>query len=83
MCEVSITEARARFSELLRMVDRGESVSITRRGRPVAHLVPAGAGDRALRQQAMGRFMEMRSTWRRTGMTKEEVLAARHEGHRL
>ena len=65
------------------MVDRGETVSITRHGRPVAQLVPADDRDRVLRQRAMGRFMEMRSTLPPTGMTKEEVLAARHDGHRV
>ena len=83
MHEVNATEAKARLAEVLRTGERGESISITRHGRAVAHLVPAGDRDRVLRQQAMGRFMEMRSTWKRTGMTKEEVLTARHEGHRL
>ena len=83
MLEVSITEARARLAELLRTVERGESISITRRGREVAQLVPASDAGHVLRQQAMDRFMEMRSTWKRTGVTKEEVLAARHEGHRV
>ena len=83
MREVSITEARAHLSGLLRAVERGESVSITRHGRPVAHLVAADDRNRFLRQQATGRFMEMRSTWSPTGMTSEEILAARHEGHRL
>ena len=83
MREINATDAKAHLAELLRTVERGESVSITRHGKPVAELVPAGDRDRLLRKQAMGRFMEMRSTWKRTGMTKEEVLAARHEGHRL
>ena len=83
MREVSTTDAKAHLADLLRTVERGESISITRHGRAVAHLVPAGDRDRVLRQQAMARFMELRSTWKQTGMTKEEVLAARHEGHRL
>ena len=83
MREISTTDAKAHLAELLRTVERGESISITRHGRAVAHLVPAGDRDRVLRQQAMARFTEIRSTWKRTGMTKEEVLAARHEGHRL
>ena len=83
MREVSTTDAKAHLAELLRTVERGESISITRHGRAVAHLVPAGDRDRVIRQQAMDRFMEMRSTWKRTGMTKQEVLAARHVGHRL
>lgn len=38
----STTEARARFAELLRLVQSGESVTITCRGEPVAELRPAG-----------------------------------------
>lgn len=37
----STTEARARFAELLRLVQSGESVTITCRGEPVAELRPA------------------------------------------
>ena len=83
MREVSTTDAKAHLADLLRTVERGESISITRHGKAVAHLVPAVDGDRVLRRQAMDRIMEMRSTWKPTGMTKEEVLAARHEGHRI
>ena len=78
MREVSITEARARLAELIGAVERGESVSITRHGKPVAQLVPAGDRDRVLRKQAMERFMEMRATWKPTGMTREEVLGRVH-----
>jgi len=40
--EVSIAEAKARLSELVRRVELGgETIVITRRGKPVARLVPA------------------------------------------
>jgi prevent-host-death family protein len=45
---VTATEAKARILALLDEVARGEQVEITKRGRPVARLVPA-AGPRALR----------------------------------
>lgn len=41
---VSVTEAKARFSELLAHVERGERIVITRRGRPVAMLIPYESG---------------------------------------
>lgn len=37
----SITEVRAHLSAILRDVERGGEVLITRRGRPVARLLPA------------------------------------------
>ena len=83
MREVQSTEAKARLAELLRTVERGESIAITRHGRTVAHLVPPHDADISRRREMMERFMEARSRWERTGMSKEEVLAARHEGHRL
>ena len=36
----SITEAKARLSALLLLVARGESVILTKRGKPVAQIVP-------------------------------------------
>jgi prevent-host-death family protein len=44
---VGIRELRQRASELLRQVERGETIEITDRGRPVAVLAPHG-GDRQL-----------------------------------
>ena len=83
MREVNATKAKSHLAELLRTVERGESISITRHGKAVAHLIPAGDQERVLRKQAIDHFMEMRSSWKPTGMTREEILAARHEGHRL
>ena len=40
MDQVSLKEARRRLSDLVRAAERGESVTITRRGRRVARLVP-------------------------------------------
>ena len=51
MTSVGIRELRQRASELLRLVEAGETVEITDRGRPVAVLAPlpqAGPLDRML-----------------------------------
>ena len=83
MREVRATEAKTRLAELLRSVEHGETVAITRHGKAVARLVPAGAHDRANREQAVERFRERRVGWRRVPFSTDEILAARHEGHRL
>jgi len=44
MIEINIHEAKARLSEYLARVERGETVIICRRNRPVAELRPVGAG---------------------------------------
>jgi prevent-host-death family protein len=41
MDPVSMKDARKRLAELVRAAERGESVTITRRGKEVARLVPA------------------------------------------
>ncbi|MCC5952383.1 MAG: type II toxin-antitoxin system prevent-host-death family antitoxin [Acidimicrobiia bacterium] len=44
MTTVGVRELRQRASELLRMVEGGETIEITDRGRPVALLTPLPAG---------------------------------------
>ena len=46
MREVPTTEAKSHFAELLRIVEYGESIAITRHGKTVAHLIPAVDRDR-------------------------------------
>ncbi len=83
MREIGSTEAKARLPELLRAVEHGETVAITRHGKQVAHLVPACAEDRAHRERAVARFRKLRAGWKPVNFSTEEILAARHEGHRL
>jgi prevent-host-death family protein len=47
MKEVAVYEAKTRLSELLAAVEQGERFVITRRGRPVAALIAAGASPRS------------------------------------
>ena len=44
MKSVGVRELRQRASELLRLVEQGETVEITDRGRPVARLTPLPTG---------------------------------------
>ena len=83
MREIGSTEAKTRLPELLRAVEYGETVAITRHGKRVAHLVPACAEDRAGRARAVERFRQRRAGWKPVDFSTDEILAARHEGHRL
>ena len=83
MREVQATQAKSRLAELLRVVESGETIAITRHGKPVAHLVPAPAQDRANRERAVDRFRQRRAGWKRVTFSTDEILAARHQGHRL
>lgn len=82
---VKATEAKSKLAELLRLAEQGETIAITRHDKIVAHLVPAQAQERADRRDAVKQVRALRSEWEELGvrMTKEEILAARHEGRRL
>ncbi len=54
MASVGVRELRQRASELLRRVERGETVEITDRGRPVALLTPLRSGNELERLRAAG-----------------------------
>lgn len=83
MREVQATEAKARLAELLRKVEQGEVVAITRHGKAVAHLVPVHARNRSDREVAVDRFLKQRAGWKPTGMSRDEIAAAHREGRRL
>ncbi|MEO7026428.1 MAG: type II toxin-antitoxin system prevent-host-death family antitoxin [Caulobacteraceae bacterium] len=74
------SDAKARFSELLTFVERGESVSITRHGRPIARLTPEVDDRRARVVESIQGLEAIRPTMPK--MTLDEILAWRHEGHR-
>ena len=82
---VKATQAKSRLAELLRLAEQGETIAITRHNKIVAHLVPAQAQERADRRGTVEQVRALRSEWEELGvrMTKEEILAARHEGHRF
>ena len=82
MREVPTTEAKSRFAELLRAVEYGETIAITRHGKTVAHLIPALDQERAARKEAVEHFRAWRRQRRRTGITTEEILEWIREGRR-
>ncbi|HEX5477099.1 MAG TPA: type II toxin-antitoxin system prevent-host-death family antitoxin [Burkholderiales bacterium] len=54
-------EAKTKLAELLDRVEAGETVTITRRGKAVAKLVPAqGTDDREKRRQAIEEILRWR-----------------------
>lgn len=53
MREIGVRELKATLSDVLRQVDGGEPIRVTRRGRPVADIVPAGVHRRDERLRAL------------------------------
>ena len=60
---------------------RGESLTITRHGRPIARLVPVEDDDRNRALRASRRILERRSRLARTPLSK--LIETIHEGHRF
>ena len=61
--DVSLADAKNHLSELLRSVEEGESVLITRNGKPVAQLVPPPAKTRVVRFVTMRGRVKFRDGW--------------------
>ena len=51
--EIGAYEAKTRLSALLERVERGEQITITKHGRPIAKLVPIGEVDLERRRAAV------------------------------
>lgn len=79
MDKVGAYDAKTRLPQLLDRVAHGESLTITRHGKPVALLVPV-ATDRARARQAAQRIVERRQHFDRAPLA--DLIATIHEGHR-
>lgn len=82
MDQISVFDAKNRLSALLDQVERGEEITITRRGRPVARLVPAA---RVVRDATLvDRLQALRDeiAGQGEGFAVDELLAYRNDGRR-
>jgi prevent-host-death family protein len=61
--EISVAEAKNRFSQVIRAMEEGELVVITRNGKPVAQLVPPPAERRTVRLGAMRGRIRLSTGW--------------------
>ena len=77
-------EVSERIAELIDRTERGQTIAIMREGQVVSELVPGTEPkhDPEKAKAAVERFLEERAQWAPTGITREEILAWRHEGHR-
>mgnify|MGYP002782014481 CR=1 FL=1 len=81
MREVQASEAKTHLPQLLDEVERGETVVITRHGRPIARLVPEAERRQAEIEEAVDGILAVRKRLKGK-VTLDELLSARHEGHR-
>jgi prevent-host-death family protein len=78
MRQIQSSEAKARLSELLDQVERGETIVITRHGQPVARIVPETTRRQHQIDQAIEAIRRLRKKAGR--MTVDEILSARDAG---
>lgn len=81
MRNVGAYEAKTHLPRLLDRVARGESLTITRHGHPVARLVPAEDEDRTRAERAARRITVRRRRLKRASVA--ELIGTIHEGHRF
>ena len=81
MQSIGAYEAKTHLPRLLDRVARGESLTITRHGQPVARLVPVENEARDRARQAARRILERRARLNRTSVS--ELIDTVHEGHRF
>jgi prevent-host-death family protein len=81
MIEVGTYEAKTRLSELLDEVEKGETVVITRHGKPVARLVAEEEVRRARVEAAIAEIKAIRATLPK--VTTEEIIEMKNEGRRF
>jgi prevent-host-death family protein len=74
MTEVGAFEAKTHLSRLLDQVERGETIVITRRGKPVARLSPVQDPSRDERRDAIAQLKELRSGQTLGGLSLRELI---------
>ncbi len=80
MREIQASDAKARLPSLLDEVERGETLIITRHGKPIARIVPEAGRRQAEVDRVLAEIEQFRKTMQHIPV--EEILSARHEGHK-
>ena len=80
MIQVQASDAKTHLPSLLDKVEHGETIIITRHGKPIARLVP----DPEQRKTDFAKSMEILKELRKRvkPVTREEIMAWKHEGHK-
>ena len=80
MRDIQASEAKTHLPQLLDAVERGETLRITRHGRPIARIVPESKRRLEEVDHAIDSIKALR---KHTGkIALDELLSARHEGHK-
>ena len=78
MREVRSSDAKARLPQLLDEVERGETIIITRHGRPIARIVPEVGNQAAETREALDGIVAFRQTM--PSLSLDEILSGSARG---
>jgi prevent-host-death family protein len=78
MQTIQASEAKTKFLSILDEVERGESMIITRHGKPIARIIPEAQISRERIEQAAKSILEIRK--RTKPVSIKEILSMRDEG---
>lgn len=76
MSSIGAFEAKTHLSALLDQVTKGEEITITRHGHPVARLVPVGRNQPERARAAAGRLKRLAQDQTLDGLTVRELVEA-------
>ena len=74
MAKIGAFEAKTHLSNLLDQVERGETITITRHGRPVARLIPIAGSSRDERRRAIAELKQLRAGQTLGGLSVRELI---------
>ncbi len=81
MRQIQASEAKVHLAQLLDEVERGETLIITRHGRPIARLVPEKDRRQNEIDKALAGIRKLRE--RTSKVTLRDLLSARDEGRKF
>jgi prevent-host-death family protein len=73
MATVGAFDAKTNFSALLERAERGEQILITRRGKPVARLMPIATAREGKVSEAMAKLRKLREGAKLGGLSWKEL----------
>jgi prevent-host-death family protein len=73
--DVGAYEAKTHFADLLERVEKGERITITKHGRPVALMIPAGQPQKRPVADVIAEIREMRKGVRLNGLKIKDMIS--------
>ena len=80
MKTVAVFEAKSRLSEILTAVEHGEEYTVTKRGAPIAHIIPARQVDPASMAEAEELIVRIKASRKGSILSEEEYREAVEDG---